>query len=70
MIHFVFAENDLRFLFLKFDNKEDEKHLKNLKEYINLVDPICYLPTYKGIPYTQDFLWEYIQPSGQKIYYN
>ena len=47
MIHFVFAENDLRFLFLKFDNKEDEKHLKNLKEHINLVDPICYLPTYK-----------------------
>lgn len=69
MIHFVFAENDLRFLFLKFDNKEDEKYLKNLKEHINLVDPICYLQTYKGIPYTQDFLWEYIQPSGQKIYY-
>ena len=69
MVHFVFSEKDTRYLFLKFDNKEDEKILKKLKEHINLTDPVCYLPTYTGIPYTQDFIWEYIQPSGTKIYY-
>lgn len=69
MIHFVFTEQDNRYLFLKFDNKEDEKILKKLKDYMNLVDPICYLPTYKGIPFTQDFLFEYKQPTGGKIYY-
>lgn len=69
MIHFIFSEQDTRYLFLKFDNKEDEKWLKKLKEHINLVDPVCYLPTYTGIPYTQDFILEYIQPSGNKIYY-
>lgn len=69
MIHFIFSEQDKRYLFLKFDNKEDEKWLKKLKEHINLVDPVCYLPTYTGIPYTQDFIWEYIQPTGTKIYY-
>ena len=69
MIHFAFSEQDTRYLFLKFDNKEDEKWLKKLKEHINLVDPICYLPTYTGIPFTQDFIWEYVQPTGSKIYY-
>ena len=69
MIHFVFSEQDLRYLFLKFDTTKDEKNLKLLKSHLNLVDPICYLPTYTGIPYTQDFIWEYIQPTGQKIYY-
>ena len=69
MIHFVFTEQDTRYVFLKFDNKDDERNLKKLKDHINLIDPICHLPTYTGIPYTQDFLWEYKQPSGQKIYY-
>ena len=69
MIHFVFSNQDNRYLFLKFDNKEDEKWLKKLKDHINLVDPMCYLPTYNGIPFTQDFIWEYIQPTGNKIYY-
>ena len=69
MIHFKFSEQDIRYLFLKFDNKEDEKWLKKLKEHINLVDPVCYLPTYTGIPYTQDFIWEYVQSTGGKIYY-
>ena len=69
MIHFVFTEQDTRYLFLKFDTKEDEKHLRELKDHLNLVDPICYLPTYTGIPFTQDFIWEYVQPGGTKIYY-
>ena len=69
MIHFIFTEQDTRYLFLKFDNKDDERNLKKLKDHINLIDPICHLPTYTGIPYTQDFLWEYRQPSGDKVYY-
>lgn len=76
MIHFIFSEQDPRYLFLKFDNKEDEiwlesnkKHV-NLTDHINLVDPVCYLSTYQGRePYTQDFLFKYLQPTGQIVYY-
>ena len=76
MIHFIFSEQDPRYLFLKFDNHEDDiwlrsnpKHI-NLTDHINLVDPTCYLKTYKGPKFTQDFLFEYIQPATQqKIYY-
>ena len=75
MIHFVFSEQDPRYLFLKFDNEEDEKWLKsskahpNLTDHINLVDPLSYRPTYNGPPFTQDFLFTYVQPTGQKLYY-
>lgn len=75
MIHFVFSEKDPRYLFLKYDTSEDDIWLRsnprhiNLTDHINLVDPTCYLKTYKGPKFTQDFLFEYIQPSGQKIYY-
>lgn len=75
MIHFVFSEKDPRYLFLKYDTPEDDIWLRsnprhiNLTDHINLVDPTCYLKTYKGPKFTQDFLFEYIQPSGQKIYY-
>ena len=76
MIHFIFSEKDPRYLFLKFDNPDDDiwlrsnpKHI-NLTDHINLVDPTCYLKTYKGPKFTQDFLFEYIQPATQqKIYY-
>lgn len=69
MIHFIFTEKDTRYLFLKYDSEYDEINLKKLKEHLNLVDPICYLPTYSGPPYTQDFLFDYVQPSGQTVYY-
>ena len=75
MIHFVFSEQDPRYLFLKFDTEEDElwlassKKHKNLMDHINLVDPICYLATFTGAPYTQDFLFKYVQSTGQTIYY-
>jgi superfamily II DNA or RNA helicase len=76
MIHFIFSEQDPRYLFLKYDNEDDDLWLRsnprhiNLTDHINLVDPTCYLKTYKGPKFTQDFLFEYIQPkTGQKIYY-
>lgn len=76
MIHFIFSEQDPRYLFLKYDTEEDDLWLRsnprhtNLTDHINLVDPTCYLKTYKGPKFTQDFLFEYIQPkTGQKIYY-
>ena len=69
MIHFKFIENDPRYVFLKCDNKEDEIHIGELIKYVNLVDPICYLPTYKGIPYTQDFIWKYVKKDGTKLWY-
>lgn len=78
MIHFIFREDEPRYLFLKYDTEEDEKWLKpnsnhqkqpNLTNHLNLVDPICYLKTYNGPQYTHDFLYEYIQASGRKIYW-
>ena len=57
MIHFIFSEKDTRYLFLKFDNSEDDKWLKhnnnyekqhNLTDYLNLVDPRCHLKNYNG----------------------
>ena len=69
MIHFVFTEQDPRYLFLKIDDKIDEINMNKLKNHINLVDPICYLRTYTGPKFTQDFLYEYTQPTGQRVYY-
>lgn len=78
MIHFVFSDKDPRYLFLKYDTEEDDKWLRpnnnykkqpNLTNHLNLVDPTCYLKSYNGPMYTQDFLFEFIQSSGKKIYY-
>ena len=82
MVHFTFTDKDNRYLFLKCDWTEDEyievyepdvkKYVKHhvfdlLQKHINLVDPICYLPTYNGPRFTQDFIFDYVQSSGQKI---
>ena len=78
MIHFVFIENDPRYLFLKYDTEEDEKWLKpnndkkkqpNLTNHLNLTDPKCNLKSWEGPPVTVDFLFNYVQPSGKRIYY-
>ena len=78
MIHFIFSEKDKRYLFLKFDNPEDEKWLKsntnpkkqpNLTNLLNLIDPVCNLKSFTGIPFTQDFLFSYVNTSGNRIYY-
>lgn len=69
MIHFKFSENDQRYVFLKCDTRQDEVNIGNLIKHINLIDPICYLPTYRGIPYTQDFIWKYVKKDGNKLWY-
>ena len=70
MIHFVFSPLDRRYLFLKYDTDLDYHILHdNLMDVLNLTDPICYLPTYSGIPFKQEFLWEYRQKSGSIIFY-
>lgn len=69
MIHFIFTEQDNRYLFLKVDNKQDVIWMNKLKEHMNLTDPMCYLPTYSGPPFTQDFIWDYVQPSGDRVWY-
>ena len=70
MIHFVFTPMDRRYVFLKYDTELEYTILKeNLMPLLNQVDPICYLPAFKGDIFTQDFIWEYIQSSGNKIFY-
>lgn len=82
MIHFVFSDSETRYLFLKadFSNEELIRHVdkETKKEYyrhvfddlidhINLVDPICYLKTWTGPPFTQDFIWKYKQATGDTV---
>ena len=69
MIHFRFTDKDPRYLFLKYDDDTDFQCLKLTQKYVNLVDPICYLPTYSGPPFTQDVLWSYTKPTGEVIFY-
>ena len=84
MIHFKFSESDPRYMYIKCDNTPDElvdvidrstkKAIKYhafdyFKKMVNLVDPICYLPRYTGEPFTQDFLFNYVQPSGDRLLY-
>lgn len=69
MIHFKYSDKTKQYIFLKIDNNNDLKAIEKLKEKMNLVDPICYLKSYQGNLYTQDFLYEYVQKSGQKIWY-
>ena len=69
MIHFLFSNKSPQYLFLKVDTKEDEKVINELKSKMNLTDPVCYLKSFTGIPFTQDFLYEYVQKSGTKVWY-
>ena len=62
MIHFKFSEKDQRYLFLTYDTELEYEILHSkLKEYLNLVDPKCYLKNYSGPIFTQDFLFEYVK---------
>lgn len=69
MIHFVFSDKDPRYLFLKYDTPADLIQLHKLRDHMNLIDPVCFMPQFEGIPFTQDFLFEYTQQTGQKIFY-
>lgn len=70
MIHFKFTDKDPRYLFLKYDKASDRTALIHLRDQVmNLTDPVCYLHSYKGFPFTQDFLWEYHRKDGSSIFY-
>jgi superfamily II DNA or RNA helicase len=70
MIHFIFSPKDRRYLFLKGDTPEDDEAFVRLKDWMNLVDPICYLPSWRlPTKKTEDFLYGYNQPTGDRIWY-
>ena len=72
MIHFIFTDKDPRYMFLKGDTEDDIANLKCYKTMCCPIDPKCFLPSYKNsgrLPITQDFIWEYNQPSGDKVFY-
>ena len=69
MIHFVFRKEEPRYLFLKCDTHNEWDIMNKLKDHINLVDPICHLKSYRGPVFTQDFLFEYTQPMGDKVWW-
>lgn len=70
MIHFIFTPMDRRYLFMKVDTELEHSIIRNkLMEVINLTDPVCYLPTYNGLPFKQEFLYQYRQSTGDIVYY-
>lgn len=69
MIHFIFNDNDNRYLFLKGDGGGDAATIRKMMKTINLVDPVCLLPSYKGQIFTNDYIWEYTQKSGGVVWY-
>lgn len=69
MIHFKFSDKDPRYLFLVPDNDIDLANCRELLAYTNLVNPVCFLPQYKGQKFTDDYIWEYRQSSGKVIFY-
>lgn len=69
MVHFVFNDNDNRYLFLKADDVKDAADMRKLMKTVNLVDPVCMLPSYKGPVFTNDYIWEYTQKSGGTVWY-
>lgn len=69
MVHFVFNDSDNRYLFLKADTRNEESSLRAMCKKINLVDPVCMLPSYKGPVFTNDYIWEYAQKTGGRVWY-
>lgn len=69
MIHFKFNPKDSRYIFIVPDTKDDIKVCQALVKMVNLVDPICYLSSYKGPVFTNDYIWEYVQTTGKRIFY-
>lgn len=69
MIRFVFNDSDNRYLFLKGDDARDTAEIRKMMKTINLVDPVCLLPSYKGQIFTNDYIWEYTQKSGGVVWY-
>lgn len=55
---------------MKADTELEHSIIRNkLMEVINLTDPVCYLPTYNGLPFKQEFLYQYRQSTGDIVYY-
>ena len=52
MIHFKYSDKANQYVFLKVDDDNDLKAIGKHKDKMNLVDPICYLTSYQGTPYT------------------
>lgn len=69
MIHFIFNDNDNRYLFLKGDNSKDITDIRKLMKSVNLIDPVCLLQSYKGPIFTNDYIWEYTQKNGGVVWY-
>lgn len=69
MIHYIFKEIDLRYLYLKGDNPKDDEILNEMMSHFNLISENCKRPNYKGQPYTEDFLFKFTQKGGTNVYY-
>ena len=69
MIHYTFNDNDCRYLFLTCDNNTYIANCRKLMKHLNLINPICHLPSYRGPQFTDDYIWEYLRKDGKVLYY-
>lgn len=64
MINIRYNKNDLRYIFLYGDPKE----MKQLEEFLNKIPQYCFMPSFKGIPKPEVFLFKF-KKNDQTIYY-
>lgn len=64
MIHIKYNKDDIRYIFLYGDTKE----LKDLESYLNKVPSYMWLPSFRGIPRPEVFLYKF-KKNDQVIYY-
>lgn len=56
MIQILYKQTDLRYIFLYSDDKQGDKDLKILEDYLNKIPQYMFLPSYSGIPKPEVFL--------------
>lgn len=64
MIHLIYNKDDLRYMFLYGDHKE----ISALESYLNKIPPHMFLPSFRGIPRPEVFLYKF-KKNDKVIYY-
>lgn len=65
MIHVIYKQQDLRYVFFHGDDKE----LKQLESYLNKIPQYQFLPSFRGIPKPEVFLNKFKSNDGRLIYW-
>lgn len=67
MINILYKPTDLRYIFLYSEDKQGDRDLKILEDYLNKIPQYMFLPSFSGIPKAEVFLNKF--KSNDKIIY-